>query len=59
MDGEELSNVVAKTVASLRQQRHPWMVEGNAQYIFAHAVLLQGCAATAGATVPTLRLQSL
>lgn len=59
LDGEELSKMVAETVVSLRRQRHPWMVEGNAQYIFAHAVLLQACAATAGIQVPTLRLQSM
>lgn len=58
-NGEELSKMVASTVASLRQQRHPWMVEGGAQYIFVHAVLLHLCASTAGIVPPTLDLQSL
>ena len=39
-DPEALAESVAATVASLRQQRHPWMVEGEAQFVFAHAMLM-------------------
>ena len=31
---------LVKTVKELRQQRHPWMVEGESQYTFAYVVIL-------------------
>jgi hypothetical protein len=32
-------DAVAATAASLRKQRHPWMIEGEQQYVFTHAVI--------------------
>ena len=31
---------LVETVKALRQQRHPWMVEGESQYTFAYVVIL-------------------
>jgi protein tyrosine phosphatase len=45
-DAEALADLIAETLASLRKQRHPWMVEGSAQYAFAHAVIVHECEAT-------------
>lgn len=44
---EALADAVASTVASLRGQRHPWMVEGREQYAFTHSVIIQACTVTA------------
>jgi protein tyrosine phosphatase len=46
-DKEELAESLAKTVVSLRTQRHPWMVEGATQYAFAFAVIAEECEAAA------------
>ena len=31
---------LVETVKELRNQRHPWMVEGESQYTIAHVVIL-------------------
>ena len=31
---------LVETVKALRQQRHPWMVEGESQYKFAYVLIL-------------------
>ena len=31
---------LVETVKALRNQRHPWMVEGESQYTFAYVVIL-------------------
>ena len=48
-NADALADLIAETVGSLRKQRHPWMVEGAAQYSFAHALIIDECAATSQA----------
>ena len=48
-NADALAALIAESVTSLRKQRHPWMVEGAAQYSFAHAVVIDECAATSRA----------
>jgi hypothetical protein len=54
-DGQAFAEAIVGRVAALRQQRHPWMVEGDAQHVFAHEVVLRECAATAGVSLPSAR----
>jgi protein tyrosine phosphatase len=54
-DGQAFAEAMVGRVAALRQQRHPWMVEGDAQHVFAHEVVLRECAATAGVSLPSAR----
>lgn len=50
-NAQAFAEALAENVASLRRQRHPWMVEGGEQYLFAHKVVLQQCATTAEITL--------
>ena len=53
-DADAFADAVAAAAASLREQRHPWMVEGEEQYVFAHMVVYECTAAVAEADRQTL-----
>ena len=35
VEGSSIASKLLKIVQAMRQQRHPWMVEGEAQFLFA------------------------